>query len=287
MTATAREGFMQGDAPSDGPVAGAGGSADQDRLPLALQRLWRRSAPTPPPEPDDVSRARRGRPPLLGVHDIVAAAVRLADSAGVRAVTITAVAADLGVSPMGLYRHVSSKQELLLLVQDEGAGDPPAVDLPSQQWREGLRRGALALREVHHRRPWLARLPVTGPPSGPREVAWLEVALHALRGTRLSPSERLSTATLVSGYVRQSTLLQQDLTASQAGGGDAGNAVGHWRYLPWLLDPSQHPELLTILGALATAEPHPPGAPAHDQAPTDDDFGYGLERILDGIAAVA
>lgn len=286
----------------------------QDGMPLALQRLWRRRAappgapPASPPGPRGLAsphalgdaptgvpavavdvappRATRGRPARLDVQDVVAAAVRVADSEGLQAVTIAAVAADLGVSPMGLYRHVSSKLELLLLLQDEGVGEPPVIDLLPDQWREGLRAWAVALHDAQRRRPWLARLPLTGPPSGPRQLAWLETALHALRGTRLGPAERLSAVTLVSGYVRQATLLEQDLAAGRV---EASSASDHWRYVPSLLDDAQHPHLLAILNALAAVTSQPHAASAAGDAPggEDEDFRFGLERVLDGLAAVA
>ena len=46
-------------------------------------------------------------------EDVVAAAVGIADREGVEALTIRAVAAACGLSPMGIYRHVRDKDELL------------------------------------------------------------------------------------------------------------------------------------------------------------------------------
>lgn len=53
--------------------------------------------------------ARRG----LTEERIVAAASRLADDHGLAAVTIAAVAAELGVRPPSLYNHVASREALL------------------------------------------------------------------------------------------------------------------------------------------------------------------------------
>jgi len=59
---------------------------------------------------------RQGRPPKVNRHEVVDAAVALADERGLEAVTIRAVAARLGVAPMTLYGHVAGADELVDLV---------------------------------------------------------------------------------------------------------------------------------------------------------------------------
>lgn len=58
---------------------------------------------------------------------IVAAGRRLAQAEGVGAVSMRRVAAELGCSPMALYRHVADKRELLVLVLDDVASGLPLV----------------------------------------------------------------------------------------------------------------------------------------------------------------
>ncbi|MEV4192646.1 TetR/AcrR family transcriptional regulator C-terminal domain-containing protein [Streptomyces toxytricini] len=57
---------------------------------------------------------------------------------------------------------------------------PPPPPCDTDDWHEGLQAWARAQRGVYRRRPWLARLPVTGPPSGSRRIAWTEAALAVL-----------------------------------------------------------------------------------------------------------
>src|SRR5438105_12622325 len=52
------------------------------------------------------------------VDDVVAAAIDIADREGVDALTIRAVADACGLSPMGVYRHVRDKDDLLDRVVD-------------------------------------------------------------------------------------------------------------------------------------------------------------------------
>lgn len=62
--------------------------------------------------------ARRGRPPKLERDELLDAAARLLDAEGAEAVTMRRLAGRLGVSPMALYRHVGSHDELLLALID-------------------------------------------------------------------------------------------------------------------------------------------------------------------------
>ena len=73
------------------------------------------------------STARRGRKPSLTLADITRAAVELADAEGLAAVSMARVAERLGNSTMALYRHVKSKDELLLLMSDAAHRDAGAV----------------------------------------------------------------------------------------------------------------------------------------------------------------
>ena len=63
-------------------------------------------------------RSQKGPKPALSLARIVDAGVRLADSEGLDAVSMGRVAASLDTAPMSLYRHVSSKEELIKLRED-------------------------------------------------------------------------------------------------------------------------------------------------------------------------
>src|ERR1700722_8824317 len=60
----------------------------------------------------------RGRPPAIDREAVFDAAVRLLDAEGVDALTMRRLARELGVSAMALYRHVASKDELLMVLVD-------------------------------------------------------------------------------------------------------------------------------------------------------------------------
>src|SRR6187549_3710630 len=68
---------------------------------------------------------QRGPKRELSIERIVEVAVGIADQGGLAAVSMAAIAAELGVTSMALYRYVTSKDDLLVLMQEHGIGLPP------------------------------------------------------------------------------------------------------------------------------------------------------------------
>jgi AcrR family transcriptional regulator len=202
---------------------------------------------------------------------IVAAAVKVALTDGIGAVSMARVAADLGASTMSLYRYVSAKDELLMLMVDTALGPPP--ELSSAEWRSGLATWAAAERAAYRRHPWSLRVPINGPPLGPNNVAWLNAALQCLAETNLSEQEKLSSVLLITGFVRNEATLTADFSAASAGH-DATLTYG--AILRYLTTPEQFPALHRTLqsGSL------------DDEEGMGNEFDFGLERILDGIAVL-
>ncbi|NUW32468.1 TetR/AcrR family transcriptional regulator [Nonomuraea sp. SMC257] len=243
-----------------------------ENVPAALRRLWR------VPEPSESSRL--GRPATLDVDLVVAAAVEIADRDGLGGVTLPKVAKSLGFTGMSLYRHVGSKEELLALMTDHAVGTPPALD--TDDWREGLRGWALAQRAVFRRRPWLTRVPISGPPSGPNQIAWMEAALAIMSRTGLDWAHRVGVLSVIGGYVLQSVRQHSDLAEGRAQGQEQAEAArDHARALVRLVDPERFPETARLFSSALFQAP-PPATSAETAA--DADFSLGLDLILDGVA---
>lgn len=74
---------------------------------------------------------------------IVRAAIGIADTEGLAALSMRGVAAKLGVATMSPYRHVNSKDDLVLLMTDAVAGEvtypeePPPAGGRAWRWRGG------------------------------------------------------------------------------------------------------------------------------------------------------
>src|SRR5246127_5987746 len=71
-----------------------------------------------PPPGRGSARRRRGRPPTIDREAVLDTAIRLLDAEGVEALTMRRLASELGVSAMAPYRHVGSKDELLMVLVD-------------------------------------------------------------------------------------------------------------------------------------------------------------------------
>ena len=220
-------------------------------------------------------RPHKGPKPALSLGRIVDAAVRVADTEGLDAVSMGRVAAELGTAPMSLYRHVASKEDLLTLMVDAAWGEAPHGLVPGEGWRAGLSRWAWGLRARARRHPWVVRIALSGLPIMPNEVAWFENALACQAGTGLTEARKASVIMLLAGYVRTQATTEADIQAAiRASGLDPMEWMASYpRMLAELADPVRFPALARFIAdGVFEAEDGP-----------DDEFVFGLNRILDGV----
>src|ERR1035441_4081870 len=156
-------------------------------LPRQVLRTWHDPQP---PQRDALTPER-----------ITAAGIQIADQHGISAVTIRRLSASMGYATMAVYRHISSRDELLLLMMDRALGPPPDLD-PRQSWQAGLRRWAAGLFERYLAHPWLLDAPVPGMPVTPHHAMWVEHALAITSQVGLTTSQRLEAALLIDGHLR-------------------------------------------------------------------------------------
>jgi AcrR family transcriptional regulator len=250
---------------SEESKSGSGEGAEGAALSGALATAWGVREP-----------AARGPKPALGLERILDAAVAVADAEGIEAVSMNRLARELGSAPMSIYRHLDSKEELLGLMVDTSLGDPPATD-PEAAWRERLRRFAGAFRDRGFEHPWSVRLPIVGPPLTPNSVAWFEHGLAALEATGLEESEKASVVLLLTGYVRNHVMLMGEIGPFLGGEAGADAAMRSYEATLRGLDvATRFPALGRVLDAGVFDRADPPEA----------EFDFGLERILDGVAAL-
>jgi len=134
------------------------------------------------------------------------------------------------------------------------------------------------MRAGARRHPWVVRIPISGLPILPREIAWFEDALACMTDTGLTEARKASVVMLLSGYVRNLAATEADITAAVLA---SGLGYDEWmasypRMLGQLTDPRRFPALTAFIaaGVFDTADE------------PDDEFIFGLDRILDGIAAL-
>src|SRR5207244_9368352 len=82
----------------------------------------------------------RSRPETrpLTLEAAVLAAVEVIEADGVGALTMRRLAAQLGCSPMALYRHVATKQDLIRAIGDHYLADIELPDTDGLPWDEAI-----------------------------------------------------------------------------------------------------------------------------------------------------
>jgi hypothetical protein len=124
----------------------------------------------------------------------------------------------------------------------------------------------------------VVRIPLNSLPIMPNEVAWFENALACLADTELTEARKASVIMLLAGYVRNLATTEADIAVAIRA---SGLAPMEWmaaypRMLAELTDPRRFPALAKFLAA---------GVFEIEDGP-DDEFIFGLDRILDGVEAL-
>lgn len=122
------------------------------------------------------TKAREG----LSRDRIVAAAVELAATHGLEALSMRTLAEELGTAPMSLYRHVANKEDLLDAMIDVVFGE---IDVPSGQldWKAEMRQRAIETRAALSRHRWANGLMESRTHPGPANSRYHNAFMGCLR----------------------------------------------------------------------------------------------------------
>lgn len=275
-----------GERPQDpaGPPREAGAKEEHD-LPAAVRRLWGAATPR-----------RRGPRPALSVTRIVGVALELADAEGLAAVSMARVAEAVGYTPMALYRYVSGKDELLILMSDAVAADLP--DLPATGgWRAGLEAWTRAQVELGITRPWMLELPLSAALPGPNRVRWIDQAFGVLGPVDLPPDEKLALIGLLAQHVlgEARVHVESRRAAVQQARREAGlpDSTPESALDPAAIEAANpYADFETVLTRYADPTTYPhlfESFAAWDRRPVttppEDDITFGIGVVLDGIEA--
>src|SRR5580698_3105068 len=143
--------------------------------------------------------ARRPRPGGLTVERITGAALFLLASGDLGDLTMRGLAQALGTQAGSLYRHVASREELLVHLLDAALADLPAP--PPGDWRAGAAQFSRDHRQVWLRRPALAPLLGKYPMLGPNSMRSRELALTHHMAHGYSPQDASDIYTLLTRHV--------------------------------------------------------------------------------------
>ncbi|RBQ15112.1 TetR/AcrR family transcriptional regulator [Spongiactinospora rosea] len=216
---------------------------------------------------------RRGPKPAHSVERIVEAAVEIADRDGLAALSMPKIAGSLGITANALYRYVSSKEELLVLLAEAGWGPPSSALCHVTGWREAATEWTHAAVERLRAHPWLLDLPVRGTPLTPNLLGWLEVLLEAMSGSGLDDQEILGCALLLDGYARSTADLARTMDVLGAPPALPPTVI---EFLRPLLNERGFPRLAAMMA----------GGNYEVNDFTDSDIEFGLNRIIAGIDAL-
>lgn len=161
-------------------------------LPLSESRPVVRSLPmTSPKNVAPVGELNRER--------ILDAALRIADSDGLDALTMRRLAADLGTSPMATYRHIPGKPELLGLLAERFTESLPRLDT-AKDWRGEISRYFTDFYHYLSEHPGVATVLVTRPIAGPQALKSGEEALRVFRSAGMSRLLAVQAFTALASY---------------------------------------------------------------------------------------
>ncbi|MBD0840267.1 TetR/AcrR family transcriptional regulator [Streptomyces sp. TRM68416] len=221
---------------------------------------------------DTGRRRSRGPKPTLTLDRIVEAAVRVADTEGLEAVSMRRVAAELGTGTMSLYRYVPGKGELLDLMLDrvQRPSENPA-DLGDGGWRAALEALGRATLALYRRHPWLLHVNQSRPILGPSALDGMERVLALIKPMGLSDVELVSAVIAVDGYVVGAARTQ--LYAQEAERRTGLTDTEFWEAQAPVLEKVMASGRYPLLAAL-DEEAWGPGF---------DHFEFGLQRLLDGL----
>jgi AcrR family transcriptional regulator len=206
-------------------------------------------------------RARRSR---LSREQLGRAGLEIVDREGLEGLSMRRLADALGVGKMTLYGHVRSKDELIDAIIDVAVGlaDPPETRGP---WRDQL--GAL-MRATHRNlnaHPALVAIRFTRPIVRPDSLRFGEAGMRILHAAGFDSDEAARAFRLLFTFVFGYAGLSPETTVEEARRQAAVAIAG--------LSPDEYPNLTGAAGPFSAA------------MAGEEQFEYGLERILDGLEA--
>lgn len=228
-----------------------------------------------PTEAAGGGRKNRRTPPQPGLtRDALAqAALCVLEREGINGLSMRKVATELGVKAASLYWHVRNKEELLDLLTDALMADaePP---LRQGDWREQLREYCLRHRRLLLSRRDAAKVVAGRFALGPHLLSLMEDQLDRLRDAGFADADAALCTYLLGAYVQGFVLQEQvPISASEAMGtsrAEVATAVSaQLRSLP----EETFPNLVALADDLTTPN-------------MDERFAFGLERLIDGLAAL-
>ena len=200
---------------------------------------------------------------------VLQAALEIADDGGIGSLTIRSLALSLGVKPMSVYHHVANKDQILDGIVDLVFGE---IDLPSPagEWREEVRGRAASARLVLRRHAWAIGLLESRTSPGPATMKHHDANIATFRAGGFSIASTAHAYALIDSFVYGFALQEASLPF------DESNVAEVAAPMMDMFRDGGYPHMVE----LATEHVLQPG---YDFG---DEFDFGLDLILDGLAAL-
>jgi AcrR family transcriptional regulator len=202
----------------------------------------------------------RGRRPTIDREAVFDAAIRLLDAEGLEALTMRRLASELGVSAMAPYRHVASKDELLMVLAARLVYPPRPTDP----------KGAIlvlwsTIYDSLAGHPWIPEVLARRRMMAPSVLGAIEEIHAALRNTGLSIEAAVRAYRLMWNFTLGSLLVRA--------GENAEPQSQQQQQLRGAPDPERYPMLAAAAAAWTTA---------HDRDTYREDLGALIDALLTG-----
>ncbi len=216
-----------------------------------------------PTVPKDHDRRRPGPEPRFSREELARRALAILDAQGPEGLTMRALAAELGMGTMALYRYFPSKRELMDAAVEIAAPQIELPDLGAGDWKQQLGSLARELFDAGLRHPSLARERFGRPLTSPTAMRVTDAAIALLLRAGLSNSEAVAAF---------KALLFFTVGAAAAAASESRPEVREHASSRHAVVPAAE------LPAMATVADEFTAALGGDQA-----FALGLAALLDGI----
>ncbi|MDI2127742.1 helix-turn-helix domain-containing protein [Yinghuangia seranimata] len=200
--------------------------------------------------------------------DVVRAARRIVDDAGVDALTMRRLATDLGTTPMALYHHVRDKEELLvLLLDDYAAGALRPTGLPDDPVERVL-AAAAAIHDALAARPWIAQVLTADDLMAASALWYVEQVVDGLTAAGLSPAQAVHGYRAIWYYTAGEILVRATAARRRA----ADDRPTYREHVFAGLDPAELPRLSGVAADWA-------------ELTAQDTYRDGLRALVTGLVA--
>ena len=224
------------------------------------------------------NRARQGSRAPLSREEVVDAAVRYVDEHGLEALTMRALAKEMGVYPTALYWHVGSKPQLVAAASARVLDDIVLPSVHGVNWDVWLGEVARLCRAAMHRHPNLVPIMGSQLAVSTTAVPFVERILGVLEGAGFTGAELVDVYNTVIGFVLGWVTLELSAPPSDA---EAGWQKGFAAELRGI-DPNTFPVLARNLPLLENNAFLTRWESGRDR-PMDRSFDVALDVLVRGL----